>query len=315
MKRDNINYLVVGLAVLTALVLLLYALYRITGGVGNNDPYHVYYRSVGGLNIGTPVSYEGYKLGSVVSITPERAQGKTRYRVDLRIRSGWQIPIDSVASIYAEGLLAETVINIEEGKSQEVHVPGAQLRGRQGVDMFAALAAIADDVGGLTRDTVRPLLDNLNHHVSSLGGEMGTRLPLILDGLQTLVASLQQSADRLNDVLSPATQEQVSRVIDNTDQMSANLLSLSEGLLEVQQEAHQLLADSHGMVTDNREDVNASVVALRRALEDVASRADSILQNLDGASRNMNEFSRQIRQNPGLLLGGKSPREQGVGRD
>jgi phospholipid/cholesterol/gamma-HCH transport system substrate-binding protein len=33
------------------------------------------------------------------------------------------------------------------------------------------------------------------------------------------------------------------------------------------------------------------------------------MANLDGASRNMNEFSRLIRQNPGLLLGG-SPREE-----
>jgi phospholipid/cholesterol/gamma-HCH transport system substrate-binding protein len=33
------------------------------------------------------------------------------------------------------------------------------------------------------------------------------------------------------------------------------------------------------------------------------------MSNLDGASRNMSEFSRLIRQNPGLLLGG-SPREE-----
>jgi phospholipid/cholesterol/gamma-HCH transport system substrate-binding protein len=35
-----------------------------------------------------------------------------------------------------------------------------------------------------------------------------------------------------------------------------------------------------------------------------------INQNLEGAARNMFEFSRQIRQNPGLLLGGKPPTDE-----
>ena len=45
----------------------------------------------------------------------------------------------------------------------------------------------------------------------------------------------------------------------------------------------------------------------------MAQNIDTINQNLDGASRNLNEFSRRIRNNPGLLLGG-SPREE-VGKD
>jgi phospholipid/cholesterol/gamma-HCH transport system substrate-binding protein len=314
MKRDNINYLMVGSTVLTAFVLLLYMLFKLTGGVGEHDAYHVYYSRVGGLNQGTPVTYEGYRVGLVTAITPERAADGTRYRVDLRLRDGWRIPADSVAGIYSEGLLAETVINIEEGESVRQLSPGDELRGRQGVDMFAALAAIADDVGGLTRDSVRPLLDNLNNRINLLGGEVGERLPQILDGMQQLVGSLQQSAERLNRVLDSDAEQQVARVIDNTDLMAANLVTLSEGLLEVQQEARTLLRESNGMVVDNREDMDMAVDALRRSLEEVAAYADGILQNLEGASRNMNEFSRQIRQNPALLLGGKAPREQGVQR-
>ncbi len=312
MKRDNINYLMVGSTVLAAFVLFLYILFKLTGGVGENDAYHVYYSSVSGLNEGTPVTYEGYKVGSVSAIVPERGEGGTRYRVDVRIRDGWQIPADSIASIYSEGLLAETVINIEEGEGIRYLSPGDELQGRQGVDMFAALAAIADDVGGLTRDSVRPLLDNLNSRISMLGGQVGERLPTILDGMQQLVGSLQQSAERLNRVLDSDTEQRVARVIDNTDEMSSNLLTLSEGLLEVQQEARTLLSESNGMVLDNREDMDKAIDALRRSLEEVASYADGILQNMEGASRNMNEFSRQIRQNPGLLLGGKAPQEQGV---
>ena len=37
-------------------------------------------------------------------------------------------------------------------------------------------------------------------------------------------------------------------------------------------------------------------------------------QNLEGAARNMYEFSRQIRQNPGLLLGGTPPEDAAADR-
>jgi len=39
----------------------------------------------------------------------------------------------------------------------------------------------------------------------------------------------------------------------------------------------------------------------------VSRNIDSITYNLEGTSRNMSEFSREIRENPGLLLGGNKP--------
>ncbi|MEJ2576417.1 MAG: MlaD family protein, partial [Gammaproteobacteria bacterium] len=72
MKRDSINYLIVGSVVLAALGLLLYVLYRLTGGVDENTRYHVHYPNVGGLRQGTPVTYEGYKIGVVAAIDPVR---------------------------------------------------------------------------------------------------------------------------------------------------------------------------------------------------------------------------------------------------
>lgn len=312
MKRDNINYLAVGGTVLAGFALLLYVLFRLTGGVGERDAYQAYYSRVGGIKAGTPVTYEGYRVGAVAAISPERREGRLQYRVELRVRDGWPIPADSVATIHSEGLLAETVINIVQGTSEEFLRPGAELQGRQGVDLFAALAAVADDVGGLTRDSVRPMLDNLNSQITSVGDQVSGRLPVILDGMQGLVSSLQESAGRLNRILDGDRERQLVRVIDNTDQMTTNMLQLSEGLLELQQEARVLLEISQGMVEDNREDLDQSIRTLRRTLEEVADHTGVILHDMEGTSRNMNEFSRQIRQNPGLLLGGKPPREGGV---
>ena len=49
---------------------------------------------------------------------------------------------------------------------------------------------------------------------------------------------------------------------------------------------------------------------LRYSLQAVARNIDSVTYNLEGTARNMNEFSREIRQDPAVLLGGGRPREE-----
>ena len=56
-----------------------------------------------------------------------------------------------------------------------------------------------------------------------------------------------------------------------------------------------------------------SLANLEYILSSVAQNIDSITRNIDGTPRNMSEFSRLIRQNPGLLLNGGAPEaDQGL---
>jgi phospholipid/cholesterol/gamma-HCH transport system substrate-binding protein len=315
MKRDSVNYLTVGSLVLIAFVLFLYMLYRLTGGVGENDRYIVHYPNVGGLSEGTPVTYEGYKVGSVNLIQPQRTQQRTRYRVELLIRDGWRIPRDSLARVYSEGLLAETVINIEEGVSETYLEPGEELQGVLGSDIFAAMNDVASNVNRLLQRDVRPLLDNLNNRVSHLGQQVDERLPTILDGLQSLVDTLQRAADSLPRILDRDTEARISRVVANSEAISDNLLRLTRELHDTRRSADALLAQSQETLGENRQNFRRAVTALRVTLEELSANTETILRNLEGTSHNMNEFSRQIRQNPSLLLSGKPPHEEGVANE
>ena len=315
MKRENINYLAVGAMVLIAFVLLLYMLYRLTGGVDENDRYIVHYANVGGLSEGTPVTYEGYKIGSVALIQPERSQQPTRYRVELLIRDGWRIPRDSQAKVYSEGLLAETVINIEEGISSDYLQPGDELQGILGNDIFAAMNDVASNVNQLLQRDVRPLLDNLNSRISHLGEQVDERLPEILDGLQSLVDTLKGAAESLPRILNSDTEVKLKRVVTNSEAISDNLLKLSQALHQTRASADQLLGQSQQTLGENRENMRRAVTALRVTLEELSANTETILRNLEGTSHNMNEFSRQIRQNPALLISGKPPRDEAAGNE
>lgn len=315
MKRDNINYLAVGSFVLITLLLLLIVLYKLTGRVGDSDPYHVNLTNITGLTDGSRVTYEGYQVGFVAGVTPEQSEAGTRYRVELRVKEGWKIPRDSVARIYAAGLLAETVINIEEGADKTLLQPGAEITGLQGGDMFAALGSVADDIGALTRDTLRPLLENIDRQVTDLGGELGTRVPRILGDVENMVQKLDKSANGLSDMLDEPHRRRVGNILLDVEATARNFHSLSTGLQDTKSQLDGLLGDAHAMVGDNRSDLRTAVVSLRQTLDSLSREVDGILFELGGAGRNMNEFSRELRANPGLLLNGRPPAEKGVNGD
>lgn len=311
MKRETVNYFAAGLFVLAAIAVLLVVLYRVGGGSGARDLYYTSYRNVAGLSRGTLVSYEGYVFGSVGDIEPGRDAEGVVYRVQLRIEPGWEIPEDSVARITSAGLLADTVVDIQEGDSDRFLAPGDTLKGENSVDVFVAMGEIAGEFSQLSKDGIRPLLASLNGTVQQLGGELNSRLPAIMKGMEDLVAKLDHSATILSTVLNERSARQAQRVLDNVDLAAADLGKLTAGLLEVQAGAGRLIRDLDGLVVDSRPDLQAAVADLRQVLEDVSRYSEGILYNLDGTSRNMNEFSRQIRENPGRLLGGAAQRDQG----
>ncbi len=311
MKRETINYFSVGLFVLAALGVLFFALYYMISGAGDRDVYYTHYHNVAGLSPGTLVTYEGYSLGHVAAIEPRRTETGIEYKVEMRIRTGWQIPADSIARIFSGGLLADTVVNISEGSAAEYLQPGDSLKGEQGTDLFATMGDLAGEFGDLSEHAIRPLLETLNQSVQQVGGELQNRLPVILNEVQALVAKLNASADHLGSVLNAETGGQARRVLGNVDSAAADLKALTSGLVEVKHDAQQLIARLDGLVAGSQPGLESAVSDLQHILHQVSRYSDGILQNLDNTGRNMSEFSRQIRENPGRLIGGSAPRDQG----
>ena len=85
MKRENINYIVVGSFVVVMLVAFFVVMYQVTGRSGPTEQYFVMYSNVTGVKYGTPVLYEGFQVGQVEQIQPVRESGKTRYQLTLAV--------------------------------------------------------------------------------------------------------------------------------------------------------------------------------------------------------------------------------------
>jgi phospholipid/cholesterol/gamma-HCH transport system substrate-binding protein len=302
MKRDTVNYTAVGAVVLAAFALLLFTLLRITGTRTGEAAYLARYDNVTGLAYGAPVFYEGFRIGHVSAITPERSAAGTRYRVDLAIRGDWPIPEDSVARLASTGLLADISIAIREGESPNMLKPGAELKSQGGGDLFAAMNDLASEVTLLSRERIRPLVESLQDSVDKIGGELETATPILVADAKTLLSRLNQASAAINDVLSEQNRARVATTLDDLASTAENARLLSAELKQTQQKLDALMVEANSAVSENRPALKDAIADLAQITGSLAQRIDSISQNLDSASRHVNEFSREIRKNPNRLL-------------
>jgi phospholipid/cholesterol/gamma-HCH transport system substrate-binding protein len=294
MKRDRINYVLVGAGVLVALGLLLATLFAITGRGGAHTGYYVYYDNVTGLAYGAPVFYEGYRIGQVDTITPER-NGKTRYRVDLDVREDWPIPSDSVARLQSSGLLADMSIGIREGESPQMLKPGSEIQGLGGGDLFAAMNDLAGELTILTRDRIRPLIDTLAQRIDSITGTIDQNLPDIVTQTRELMVKLNRAAENVEKIVGAPNQEAIASTL-------SDIRRVADELDETKARADALLSSLNATVEENRPEIRQTVLDLQQTVGAIATRIDAITHHLESSSRNIDEFSREIRRNPNRLL-------------
>lgn len=315
MKRDTINYFVVGVFVITLFVAFLMVLYRITGSTGVTDKYYVSYDNVTGIKFGTPVLYEGYQIGQVESIEPVFAGGDTRYRLTLSVRQGWKIQQDSSARIEASGLLSTVSIQIKKGKSSSILAPGDEIKGVPPNNLFSTVNSVAVDIRDLTKNSLRPLLDKLNNQVDLVGGDIreitrGEIKPLFRKQLFPLVKKLNASADRLTRVLNETNLDNIDNTLANLRAASTEANSLMRNLQLSRAAVDELLTKATAVVDDNSSDLKSSISDLKKTMYITSQHIEAIAHNLEGASRNMQEFTRQLRENPSLLLRSTPPSDR-----
>jgi phospholipid/cholesterol/gamma-HCH transport system substrate-binding protein len=295
MKRETVNYTLVGVVVLVALGLLIATLFAVTGRGGAAVTYLVRYRNVTGLTYGAPVFYEGFRIGQIEGIDPERKDGATIYRVELSVRKDWPIPSDSVAQLASSGLLADVSVAIKEGKAATVLKPGAEIQGREGADVFAALNELAGEVTDLTRTRLKPLVETLSQRVGSITGTIDAQTPLLLGEAQTLLKNLNAASVSINEVLGQGNRDNIASVLNN-------LARITNDLKGTQARLDQLMQSVNEIAEENRPALRDTVRNLSQVTAAIARRIDSISHNLESSSRNLDEFSREIRKNPNRLL-------------
>ena len=304
MKSDRINYVLVGAFTLAMLVALFVSVYTLRGPSISTDTYFTHYTDASGLKYGSRVLYMGFPVGQVESVRPELTDGEVRFAVEMSITSDfrdWKVPVDSVAEVRATGLLAAIAIDIRSGRSETTLQPGGRIIGRGRADVLGAVSDTANTLRHLTETSVRPLLENLNQHVSNFGQVLEHRGGPLLDSLSTLTEQLALRApemiddflrttsdlrvvsERLGSVLSEDNATRASTVMDNLSQSSEQLLMLTQN---ARSQLDVLLgAATVGAIQQTVNDAGAAAsdaLAITRSARERVLSADN-LQRIDDA--------------------------------
>lgn len=333
MKRDTVNYLVIGTFVLVALGAFFVFMYFVTGRTGPADHYIVHYKNVTGLKFGTGVFYEGYHVGKIDQIVPEAAPTGMRYALTLSVARGWKIPKDSVARVISSGLISAVQIEIEGGESPNNIAPGGEIRGEEEQNLFAVLSEVAGDLHNLSRDGVMPVLQNLNKRITEVSGEiisfrrdqlkplvetLNRRLNEDLIGdAQALIAELDNSAKHLAAILGSANQRRVENFLVHIDEVAVNLNELLSRIELTRVQMDETLAALANLAARNGEDLagaihnaNISMHQMREALSTVNEHLGTIMYNVEGGTRQFHEFAQAIRDNPARLIRGSESHDE-----
>lgn len=295
MKQDNINYFSVGLFVIGTVLVLLIGLYNITGRGADADEYYVELKNVAGIRAGSPVTYAGFQIGQLLDIEPVRSNGSTVYRLKLQVRSGWQIPDDSVAQLVTPSLLGEKQIDIAEGKSKSYFAVGGTLQGKESSDVFELAQNISKEFQKLSEEGLQPLLKTLNKDIA------GT-IPQVMKEITSLVASLNKSSVEIQKIIESVDNKRIDKIVSNAEQVSESLLVASDKL-------DKLMATTSTMMDGNNQDLRKALLDLRTTMGVIEQNMNSIMYNIDATSRNLNEFSRQLRDNPSVIINSSAPKD------
>ena len=331
MRSHFINYTTVGVFVAAMIVALLWALTQISGRTGPTDSYAIVMDAVTDIDYGTLVRYEGYKIGQVERIEPEWVDGEYRFRVVVSVNKGWKFPSDSVARISASSFLAAKTVEVFGGKSMQLVAVGGEIMSGPPADAFSLMAQVAGQVGDLSETSLKPLIANVNDIITRIGSNTDANLEELFTSLQAIAADVQNKAPKITDDLSTFTTlmnstllqadkflddqnlQSVRTILANTEKATKDASVAAAEVKALGQKLQQLAGEVNGMISGNRRNVDKSLANLEYTLRSVAQNIDSITRNIDGTARNMSEFSRLIRQNPGLLLNGGPPEaDQGL---
>ncbi len=320
MRSSKINYLLVGTFVLVMIAAVIVTIAMLTGRTGAVDRYYAIYSNVTGIKFGTQVIYEGYPIGQVESLKPEARDGGMVFRVDFAVTEGWRIPEDSMVEIAAPGLLAAKTLSIHAGTSKAALKPGSAVRTLDAPDVFGAMGSLAAQLSSLVDKEVKPLLQNVSFAVndinkflvgdgttlvndaSALVKDVAARLPRIASDIETFTANLNNASGEVMKLASAKNRQQVEDILDHMEAAAIkfnNVLSATK----------QVVGDLNKLIADPKGDIDSIASESRYIVETMSRRIEAISLNMESAARNMNEFSRQIRANPGLLLSGSKPAE------
>jgi phospholipid/cholesterol/gamma-HCH transport system substrate-binding protein len=274
-QRQEIQWaqLRVGIMVTVALIILVVAVFFISGQIGFVTPKYTlfaYFPSAEGLRPGSEVELAGIPAGSIKDIRLSQYREPNRaVEIVLSLQRKFQreIRADSVANETTAGLLGETFLDISRGSLNQPELQnGNEIRTLQEADIKKIEENANDVISNLNQ--LSRQLNDITNQITQGHGSIGrllydetfyNRMNQTLTGMETLVKNLQNGEGTIGKFLvDPTAYNKTVATIDHLNQL-VDQIQKGQGTMG------RLVSDP----------------ALYNQLKDIAAKTNTLLDNIN----------------------------------
>jgi phospholipid/cholesterol/gamma-HCH transport system substrate-binding protein len=245
--------------------------------------------SVSGLELGTPVKQNGVDVGDIAAIVTDSSD-VTKSIVRFDVKKGTPMKTDMIATMGSYGITGLKYVEITGGSYSSPDVPpGGEIK--SGLSTLGKITVRADSIA--------EKIDRLLGNVISI---TETQNRQNIDRLIKSSADLSSSLDTLTrEVSNIHPGKRMEGILSQLESASKDLKAKMHNA-EIDETVHEYRKAAEGM-TGVTQKVDVTVL---RVQEDLAQS----MSNLKETMKNMNTFSRQIKENPSILLRGEDKQER-----
>ncbi len=255
MKKIFNKEFIIGICVIAAIVILIFGIDYLKG-INLFSPANFYYASynnVAGLEISSPVTVDGYKVGQVREIQFDY-DNPGKIKVLLALDKKLRIPVDSKATM-GSTLMSGNFIALKLGKSAEKLPVGGNIDAIESSDLMSSLS---EDIMPAVNQ-ILPRVDSLLMNLNRIAGD------------PALLASIQRLDGITGDILA-TTGGLKSTVNKDLPVVMSNVKSISHGLDTVTANLGILSAQLKSLplntTVDNVNDLTANLTQFSKQLND-----------------------------------------------
>lgn len=273
-----------------------------------NAVYYAAYDQISGLQVASPITMKGVKIGTVAGISFDPARSENVV-LELTVKRQYRIPEDSEAKIYSDGLMGGKAIEIIYGKSDSFLEKGDTLRSARDRDLMdmagseleffkQKFSQVTDDLSR-TLGNLNLLLETNARHINGTLAHLDTMSGDMAQVLNSQKRNLESAVENLT-----AFSEMLGENAPRVDSMMNNLNRISTDLAD--SGFARQLTETMGEVNALLEEVQQGEGTVGRLLSDPA-----LYESLTRASDNLASLLADLEQYPGryvhFSLFGRSP--------
>ena len=342
LKAKFNTYFLVGLFFFLSVILLILFFVFKGGLFEKRHQYYAEFNNVAGLQLGASILYEGYTIGDVKEITPKQKENKMLFDVTLNIRTDWNIPEDSFAIIDTVNLLSKESVIITAGNSMNFLKPNDFIETKIKADIFSTANQLAQKINNLADDKLLPAITENIEFFNSTAKNLTDNVKFTSDEILDLTRDIKDLVDKVSKDLSEDIQlasnnlailsEDSKEFFNSTSEnIEKNLITAGDNIVDLTEKVNQMIASEDissklENFTSNLEDISFITKNLIEQLDEISEEtgnnmlqsSDDLLfiletvgnnivnlnESLDQTLRNFESFSRQLKNNPSVIIRG-----------